>query len=114
MAAAVIGLSTTTRSHALSASEFCGWQRRIDALCDQFEDAWQAGEEPRSEDYLADCDLPPSRQGALLCELLKLERELRQQRGAEPTASMYLERFPSHANIVRAVFGEPRLGTYEL
>ena len=71
-------------------------------------------EKPRIEDYLATCELPASRQGALLCELLKLERELRQQRGEQPTASEYLERFPGHANVVRAVFGEPRLGPYEL
>jgi serine/threonine protein kinase len=108
----------TTAAHAQdpapSETEFCGWQRRVDALCDRFEDAWHDGEEPRIEDYLATCDLPPSRQGALLCELLKLECELRQKRGAQPTASEYLERFPTHANIVRAVFGEPRLGAYEL
>jgi serine/threonine protein kinase len=114
MAAAVTGMSTTTRCQEPSEAELCGWQRRVDALCDRFEDAWNDGEEPRIEDYLAACDLPPSRQGALLCELLKLERELRKQRGEEPTASHYLEHFPGHANIVRAVFGEPRLGPYEL
>ena len=116
MAAVVTGMSTTTttRLQEPSETELCGWQRRVDALCDLFEDAWHDGKEPRIEDYLATCDLPPSRQGALLCELLKLERELRKQRGEEPTASHYLEHFPGHANIVRAVFGEPRLGPYEL
>ena len=71
-------------------------------------------EEPRIEDYLATCELPSSRQGALFCELLKLERELRQKRSEQPMASEYLERFSGHASVVRAVFGEPRLGPYEL
>ncbi len=76
MAVGTMGTTTTTRSLESSEIAFCGWQRRVDALCDRFEDAWHEGEEPRIEDYLATCGLPASRQGALLCELLKLEREL--------------------------------------
>ena len=71
MAAVVTGISTTTRFQEPRETELCGWQRRVDALCDLFEDAWHDGKEPRIDDYLATCDLPPSRQGALLCELLK-------------------------------------------
>jgi hypothetical protein len=76
----VIDASTTAHSWAQAATEtqLCGWQRQVDALCDRFEDAWHGGEKPRIEDYLAASDLPPARQPALLCELLKLERELRQ------------------------------------
>jgi serine/threonine protein kinase len=114
MAAVDAGPSTMTVAELSSREELCGWQRRIDALCDRFEDAWQEKERPRIEDYLAACELPPSRQGALLCELLKLEREMRQAEGEQPPASEFLERFPVHANIVRAVFGEPRVGPYEL
>ena len=105
---------TTAQSSEVTEAELCGWQRQVDALCDRFEDAWDEEEKPRIEDYLATSELPASRQPALLCELLKLERELRQQRDDSPTASQYLERFPGHANVVRAVFGESRLGPYEL
>jgi serine/threonine protein kinase/xanthine/CO dehydrogenase XdhC/CoxF family maturation factor len=107
-------MSTTAGTQAAGAAGFCGWKRRVDALCDRFEDAWHDGEEPRIEEYLATCDLPPSQQMDLFCELLKLERELRQKRGEQPTASEYLKRFATHENTVKTVFGEQRLGLYEL
>ena len=108
------GRSTAVWSQDVTEGGFCGWQRQVDRICDQFEAMWAEEVEPRIEDLLESCDLPPSRHAALLCELLKLENELRQDRGEHPTAQDYLDRFPDHANIVRAVFGESRLGAYDL
>ena len=50
----------------------------------------------------------------LLVELLKIDRELRQGRGDPPTASEYLDRFPGYAPVVRSVFGDDRIGNYDL
>jgi predicted Ser/Thr protein kinase len=49
---------------------------RIDELCDRFEAAWRAGQEPRIEDYLARAD--EVERPALRDELVTLVRELRQ------------------------------------
>ena len=50
--------------------------RRIDALCDRYEEAWLAGQAPRIEDYLG--DLPDPQRSALRAELLLLEQVYRQ------------------------------------
>src|SRR5205823_1723586 len=46
-------------------------QRRVEAACRRFEAAWQSGERPRLEDYLAETAGPE--QAALLVELLRLD-----------------------------------------
>ena len=91
-----------------------GWQRRLDQVCDRYEDAWRDGFGPRIEDYLRDADVPPSRRAAMLVELLKVDRELRQARGDPPTISEYLDRFPGYAPVVRSLFGDQRVGNYDL
>ena len=90
------------------------WKCRIDAVCERFEDAWGSDPDPSVEEYLKAPDVPEARRTALLAELLKLERELRQKRGEKPGASEYLARFPGHAMVVRSVFGEDRIGDYDL
>ncbi len=110
-----IGNSTMAMAPAADDRELCAWQRRVDEICDRFEELWEGGTEPRIEEFLDACELPGSRRAALLCELLKIERELRQQRGEQlRVTSEYLRRFSEHAGVVRAVFGEIRLGTYEI
>ncbi len=90
------------------------WKCRVDEVCERFEDAWAAGSLPCLEEYLSTTEVPESRRAALLAELLKLERELRQKRGEKPGASEYLARFPGHAMVVKSVFGEDRVGEYDL
>jgi len=75
----------------------------IDRLCDQFEAAWQAGEQPRIEDYLR--DVGEKDRTALLCELLVVELDLRARGGERPSRDAYSERFPSGAKAVEAAFG---------
>ncbi len=65
--------------------------RLIDRICTRFEQAWKAGERPRSEEYLA------SRVGAaeaLLRELLLVEIFHRRLRGETLTPDEYHVRFP--------------------
>ena len=48
--------------------------RRIDLACDQFEQAWQNDQQPRVEDYLANC--PAAERTGLLEALMKLQQQL--------------------------------------
>ncbi len=74
----------------------------VDEICDQFEAAWREGHAPRIEDYVANAD--PGNFEALLGELVAIERELRFLRGEQPSTAEYLERFPAHEGVIRAVF----------
>jgi serine/threonine-protein kinase len=58
---------------------------RVDQVCHRFEDAWQAGQEPRLEDYLT--QVPESDRPALRAELALLERHYRQRAAGTPAAS---------------------------
>jgi hypothetical protein len=71
------GLLAVQEGDAVGPSQF----RRIDELCDEFETAWQAGERPCLEEYLARVDAGD--RPALQADLLRLEAEYR---GAAGTA----------------------------
>jgi len=75
--------------------------KRVDALCDRFEEAWVAGSNPAIEQYLR--ELPESDQPALLRELLRVELECRFRKGDTPTSEEYLVRFPEHAETVSQI-----------
>jgi serine/threonine protein kinase/tetratricopeptide (TPR) repeat protein len=66
--------------------------RRVDAICNRFEQAWKEGRPPVLEDYLAEA--PEAERAALLRELLPLEAEYRRRRGEEPRPADYGGRFP--------------------
>jgi tRNA A-37 threonylcarbamoyl transferase component Bud32 len=79
-------------------------ERQVNAACDRFEAAWQAGGQPRLENYLADC--PELARPALLAELLALELTYRGGVGEAPVAEEYRARFPGQdALIDEAFFG---------
>src|SRR5690349_4426322 len=82
-------------------------QRRGDERCDRFEKAWQAGERPRIEDYLADTSEPE--RSLLLRELLGLELAYRRLQGDTPLLEEYRQRFSDHDQVVEAVFREKAL-----
>src|SRR5262249_59576900 len=65
---------------------------RLDEVCDRFEAAWAAGQNPRLEDYLG--ATPALHRAALLRELLLLDVHYRRQSGAAPQAADYQGRFP--------------------
>jgi hypothetical protein len=73
--------------------------RRIDVICDRVEEALQAGQPWRLEDYLAAVD--ESEQATLLRQLLLLEWDYRQQQGEPIDLSDYLTRFPQHSTLIR-------------
>jgi serine/threonine protein kinase len=67
--------------------------RRINAVCNQFERAWNAGQRPGIEEYLGDT-LEPAR-SALLRELIALEIACRRRVGETPRVEDYQARFRS-------------------
>ena len=74
----------------------------IGKLCLAFEDAWQAGQRPRAEQYCA--KIPESERFTLLRQLLSLEFQYRQQSGETPTREEYLARFPDHDALIDDLF----------
>lgn len=78
--------------------------RRIDAVCDRFEEALQAGSAPSLEDLVE--AVPASQRPALLRALVDLELEYRRARGEEPTPEDYLTRFPHAPEAVLAAFAD--------
>lgn len=77
--------------------------RRVDLICDRFEDGWATGDRPRIEDFLH--ALPVPARETLLGELLRLECEYRLRRDEHLVADEYRSRFPEFEGVVRAVFG---------
>jgi WD40 repeat protein/tRNA A-37 threonylcarbamoyl transferase component Bud32 len=69
------------------------WQR-VDALVQRFEEAWQAGQRPVLDDYLAEGD--PDRL-AVLVELAHVDLERRLRAGEPARAEEYLRRYPELA-----------------
>jgi WD40 repeat protein len=79
----------------------------IEAVCNRFEAAWQAGQRPPLAAYLA--ETPEPQRAVLLRELLALELEYRWKSGEAPTPEEYDRQFPEHAELIRQVFTEPPL-----
>src|SRR5262249_20373237 len=92
------------QSHAAAASLSPSLLRQIDEVCDRFEDAWQAGEQPAIEEYVGGSREPSH--SLLLREMLGLELQYRCQKGEVLDAEDYVARFPAYANLIRKVFGE--------
>lgn len=78
-------------------------QGRLIAAVERFEAAWRSGRGPRIEDYLDGVAGP--RRSRWLCELIRLELELRA--GEAPPPEEYLRRFPDRATAVAAAFADP-------
>jgi eukaryotic-like serine/threonine-protein kinase len=79
--------------------------RTIERLCDRFEAAWQSGQRPSIEDYLAET-LGPER-SAVLRELVAVDLVYRRRAGEQPTPEQYQIRFPSDWIGVETAFGSP-------
>jgi serine/threonine protein kinase len=83
-------------------SEPLSLQRRVDAACDRFENAWKDGPRPGIEEYLA--EVPEPDRIPLFRELLAVEIELRCNGGERPTPEEYQHRFREHSELIRAAF----------
>jgi tetratricopeptide (TPR) repeat protein len=83
---------------------------RLEQILNRFEDAWQRGERPALEDYLAEVD---AERAALLRELVHIDLELRRRAGEPAHSEDYLARFPelSEDTEVIAALSAPPCGT---
>jgi hypothetical protein len=70
----------------------------VDLICDAFEAAWLAGQEPRIEDFLVRGD--SVHQEELLRELLLAEWDLRRRHGQHVELQTYLPRFAQGTQLV--------------
>ena len=70
----------------------------VDAICDVFEAAWLAGQEPRIEDFLPGGE--PVHQDVLLRELLLAEWDLRRRHEQHVELQTYLQRFAESGQFV--------------
>jgi serine/threonine protein kinase len=66
----------------------------LERACDAFERAWQAGQRPSIEQFLAEA--PERVRPELLGNLLDLEVAYRQRQGEKTTLAEYEKRFPDH------------------
>jgi eukaryotic-like serine/threonine-protein kinase len=78
--------------------------RQIEQICDRFEAAWQKGQRPRPESYLAQA----ARQlhETLLRHLVTIDWEYRLKAGEQPRVAEYQERFPLISGQVEAIARE--------
>lgn len=79
-----------------------GEQELIDAICVEFERAWQKGEVDRIEDRISKVD--ESVRDALFLELLLIELHHRRDQGQLPNQADYQTRFPNHADTIHHAF----------
>jgi serine/threonine protein kinase len=85
--------------------------KHVDEICDRFEAAWNSGQKPCIEDFLADAN--QTVQSILLQELIALEVEFRFKENDPPLTRDYVKRFPGNEGLIEAVF-EEILGTKPL
>src|SRR5688572_3866312 len=82
----------------------------VDAICDEFEAAWLAGQDPRIEDFLPRGD---SQEDALFRELLLSEWDLRSRHAQHVELQAYLERFAESSLLVAELWPLWRAGQSE-
>ena len=76
--------------------------QQIDRACEHFQAAWEAGKQPRIEDYLAVAS--DNCRSELLQRLVAQELICRSRSGETPTPDEYERRFPADASTVRQAF----------
>ncbi|MGO9598586.1 MAG: protein kinase domain-containing protein [Isosphaeraceae bacterium] len=81
-----------------------GILQEIDRVCDSFEAAWQAGLNPRIEEYLG--AVAESHRESLFGELLAREVEIRRKAGETPGLADYDGRFGEYAELIQTILGE--------
>jgi serine/threonine protein kinase len=77
--------------------------RGTEQVARRFQRAWKDGARPRIEDYLP--DVAEAQWSQVFERLLRAEYDLRREGGEESSVEEYLDRFPEHSELVKAVFG---------
>jgi hypothetical protein len=96
--------SADSPTDSLAVSVLLG--ERIEAVCSEFERAWNMAaspaDSPSLEQYLSTSSGPE--RTALLAELLMLDLEYQWRHGMRPKPESYQERFPGDAEIIAQAF----------
>ena len=74
----------------------------IDAICDDFEEAWRSGKRPSLENYLSRVTLDA--RGELIYELIHIDVGWRQGDSPPPRLDEYKDRFPQFADPIDRAF----------
>lgn len=83
------------------------WARELDRVCDRFEAQWQAGQQPKIEDFLsASSAQSAANSTALLRQLLLSEWQCFSAGGDKPDLLDYEGRFPDHKPLLRSAWAE--------
>lgn len=82
--------------------------RRIDQICDQFEQEWLAGKQPTLEKFLSAASNPEER-AELFRSLFDVELELRRGEQTIPQWGEYVRRFPEFHQEVIAAMGSDEI-----
>jgi serine/threonine protein kinase len=77
---------------------------RVDEICDRFEQAWKAGQQPKIADFLAQAT--EQERSFLFRELLAAEVEFRRAKGETIVPEIYQQQFPEHAQVVEELLAE--------
>jgi formylglycine-generating enzyme required for sulfatase activity len=86
-------------------------QQQNERVCEQFRAAWEAGQRPRIEDFLATASA--AARAELLERLVAEELAYRSRSGEIPKPEEYEQRFPADAATVRQAFSRPLHSTSE-
>jgi tRNA A-37 threonylcarbamoyl transferase component Bud32 len=76
--------------------------QRVHRVCLAFEEAWKSGQAPEIEAFLGPAE--GVERCCLLSHLLQLDIDYLRQRGSDPLAAGYCERFPDSTDLIKAVF----------
>lgn len=85
--------------------------QQIDAVSEEFRQAWKSGRRPSIEDFLR--RLPPEGRPVLFRSLLEIEIKRRNRCGEHPLSREYLQRFPQFAAQIRQAFDESTMGSLD-
>jgi len=94
-------MTMQTATTSATAARNLELKKRIDAICDRFEQAWAHDPRPRIEDFLA--EVAADHRPLLFRELLALEVSLALQPLSDETRDDYAKRFPQYQSVINDV-----------
>lgn len=86
-------------AHSNAPPDAVGARRRCDAVCDEFEQAWQRGERPNLEAFAA--RVPTQERAKLLRELVALDCAYRREAGEQPQPADYVTAAGENVSIIQ-------------
>jgi eukaryotic-like serine/threonine-protein kinase len=92
---------------AWSGDDELEFAKRIDSICDSFEESWKSGERPELSEYLLHTEVPKS---TLFVELVLIDIAYRRRHGEDPGIEEYAERYPDFHDVLTNLSLPPATG----